>query len=388
MVIVRSIFGLLLILALSKEDAAGGGKFMLESDLKNDEEIQTFMISYNRVEGLFLGLGIPKGFNDYYGLGNNLTFYGSIGYGLSNDKIRYRAGLTRKFFGKNSLELGIESFDLTHTEDLWIISRDENTIDALFFHEDYHDFYRSWGSAIYGKQKIGDILSIEAGYRLENQENMKVEKDWSLFRQGEDFRDNPLIQEGEYKNTYLSVELGNSRKLKNWSASLDVEWNSDLISDNMPDYERYIISLSKYQRLGRNDEVNFRVRYGTTFGTVPDQKKFDLGGIGTLRGYGYKEFQNGEKMVLINTEYITDGDAITGLEFLPIFNDFEVAFFADAGIVWNGARDLPNSSELKRNIGIGLQSDDGDFRINFAKPLDGPKDEREIVITFRINHMF
>ncbi|MCH7495348.1 MAG: BamA/TamA family outer membrane protein [Candidatus Marinimicrobia bacterium] len=217
---------------------------------------------------------------------------------------------------------------------------------------------------------------------------MKVEKDWSLFRQGEDFRDNPLIQEGEYKNTYLSVELGNSRKLKNWSASLDVEWNSDLISDNMPDYERYIISLSKYQRLGRNDEVNFRVRYGTTFGTVPDQKKFDLGGIGTLRGYGYKEFQNGEKMILINTEYITDGDAITGLEFLPIFNDFEVAFFADAGIVWNGARDLPNSSELKRNIGIGLQSDDGDFRINFAKPLDGPKDEREIVITFRINHMF
>ncbi|MCH7496142.1 MAG: hypothetical protein IH825_08660, partial [Candidatus Marinimicrobia bacterium] len=126
MVIVRSIFGLLLIFSLSKEDAAAGGKFMLESDLKNNEEIQTFMISYNRVEGIFFGLGIPKEYNDYYGLGNNLTFYGSIGYGLSNDKIRYRAGLTRKFFGKNSLELGFESFDLTHTEDLWIISRDEN----------------------------------------------------------------------------------------------------------------------------------------------------------------------------------------------------------------------------------------------------------------------
>ncbi len=388
MVIVRSILGLLLILALSKEVATAGRNFIIESDLKNNDEIQAFMISYNRVEGLFLGLGIPKEYNDFYGLGNKLTFYGSIGYGLSNDKIRYRAGLTRKFFGKNSLELGVESFDLTQTEDLWVIPQDENTINAFFFHEDYHDFYRSWGSAIYGKQKIGRILSIEAGYRQENQEDMKVEKDWSLFRQGKNFRDNPLIQMGEYKNTYLSVKLGDSRKLKNWSASLDVELNNGLISDDMPDYERYILSVSKYQRLGRNDEVNFRVRYGTTFGAVPDQKKFDLGGIGTLRGYGYKEFQNGDKMVLINAEYITDGDAITGLEFLPIFNDFEVAFFADAGIVWNGERDLPEISELKRNIGFGLQSDDGAFRIDFAKPLDGPEDKRDVVITFRINRIF
>ena len=388
MIIVKSIFGLLLMLALSKEDATAGRNFVIESNLKNNEEIQTFMISYNRVEGLFLGLGIPKEYNDYYGLGSKLTFYGSIGYGLSNDKIRYRAGLTRKFFGRNSLELGVESFDLTRTEDLWIIPQDENTIDAFFFHEDYHDFYRSWGSAIYGKQKLGKILSIEAGYRLENQEDMKVEKDWSLFRQGNNFRENPIIDGGEYKNTYLSIRLGNSRKLKDWSASLDVESNSDLISDDMPDYERYILSLSKYQRLGRNDEVNFRVRYGTTSGTVPEQKKFDLGGIGTLRGYGYKEFQNGGNMVLINAEYITNGDAITGLEFLPILNGFEVAIFADAGVVWSDERDFPASSELKRNIGFGLQSDDGDFRIDFAKPLDEPEDKREVVVTFRINRMF
>ena len=388
MTVVRSIFGILLILALSIEDAAARRKLIIESNLKDNEEIQTFMISYNRVEGLFFGVGIPKEYNDYYGLGNKLTFYGSIGYGLSNDKTRYRAGLTRKFFGKNSLELGVESFDLTHTEDLWIIPQDENSIDAFFFHEDYHDFYRSWGSAIYGKQKLGKILSIEAGYRQETQEDMKVEKDWSLFRQGNNFRDNPIIDGGEYKNTYLSIRLGNSRKLRDWSASLDVELNSDLISDDMPDYERYILSLSKYQRLGRNDEVNFRVRYGTTSGTIPEQKKFDLGGIGTLRGYGYKEFQNGGKMVLINAEYVTNGDAITGLEFLPILNGFEVAFFADAGVIWNDERDLPESSELNRNIGFGLQSDDGDFRIDFAKPLDGPEDKREVVVTFRINRMF
>ena len=388
MIIVRLIFGLLLIIALSSVDAAAGRNIIIESDLKNNDEIKTVMVSYNRVEGFFLALGIPKEYNDYYGLGSKLTFYGSIGYGLSNDKIRYRAGLTRKFLGKNSLELGIESFDLTQTEDLWVIPQDENTINAFFFHEDYHDFYRSWGSAIYGRQKIGNILSIEAGYRQENHEDMKVEKDWSLFRQRKNFRENPLIQAGDYKNTYLSVELGKSRKLKNWNASLEVELNSDLISDDMPDYERYILSVSKYQRLGRNDEVNFRVRYGTTFGSVPDQKKFDLGGIGTLRGYGYKQFQNGDKMILINTEYITDGDAITGLEFLPIFNDFEVAFFVDAGIVWSDERDLPEISELMRNIGFGLQSDDGTFRIDFAKPLDGPEDEREVVVTFRINRMF
>ena len=286
------------------------------------------------------------------------------------------------------MEFGAERFDLTQSEDLWVIPRHENSFTALLFHEDFLDYYRKSGSSVYGIQNIGRLLNIEGGYVEEKHTDMSVEKDWSFFRQSKAFRDNPAVTEGIYKNTYLVVRTGSSRALRNWDAEIRAEWNSTLFNDEMPSYERYIISVSRYQPLGRNDDLNFRVRYGTTNGSVPLQKKFDLGGIGSLRGYEYKEFQDGDKMAMLNVEYTTDVEEIAGLEFLPIFDDYLIALFMDAGVVWSDKRDLPDRSEFMRNIGVGIGSKDEGFRVNFAKPLDGPEDEREIVVTVRFNKMF
>ena len=380
---------LLMTIAVSDLKAGDlGDMYELDKEMNKDLENEPFMVSYNRVEGFFIGFGVPKEFKDSYGMGSRLTFYGFLGYGLSNDRSSYRAGLTRKFFRRNSFEFGAELFDLTQSEDLWVIPRHENSFTALLFHEDFLDYYRKSGSSVYGIQNIGRLLNIEGGYVEEKHTDMSVEKDWSFFRQSKAFRDNPAVTEGIYKNTYLVVRTGSSRALRNWDAEIRAEWNSTLFNDEMPSYERYIISVSRYQPLGRNDDLNFRVRYGTTNGSVPLQKKFDLGGIGSLRGYEYKEFQDGDKMAMLNVEYTTDVEEIAGLEFLPIFDDYLIALFMDAGVVWSDKRDLPDRSEFMRNIGVGIGSKDEGFRVNFAKPLDGPEDEREIVVTVRFNKMF
>jgi len=377
---------LLMIFVVSSLNA--GDMYDLDWDLEDEFENEEIMFSYNRVEGFFFGFGVPKEFKDSYGMGSRLTLYGFSGYGLSNDQFSYRAGLTRKFFGRNSFELGAEIFDLTQSEDLWVIPRNENSIAALLFHEDYLDYYRNSGNSVYAIQNIGRFLNIEGGYVEEKHANMSVEKDWSLFRQSEEFRDNPGVTEGKFKNTYLVVRTGRSRALRNWDVVLKAEWNSTLFNDEMPNYERYIFSVSRYQPLGRNDDINVRLRYGTTKGSTPQQKKFDLGGIGSLRGYEYKEFQNGDKMAMLNVEYTTDGEEIAGLEFLPIFDDYLIALFMDAGVVWSDKRDLPERSEFMRNIGVGIGSKDNGFRVNFAKPLDGPEDKREVVVSLRLNKMF
>ena len=379
---------IMLVMVIGISDLKAGNRYDFEWEMDDEFENEPFMFSYNRVEGFFFGFGVPKEFKDSYGMDSRLTFYGFWGYGLSNDKSSYKAGLTRKFFGRNSFELGVEVFDLTYSEDLWVIPRNENSLTALLFHEDYLDYYRKNGSSVYGIQNIGRFLKIEGGYVEEKHVDMSVEKDWSLFRQSIEFRENHPVMEGTFKNTYLVVRTGNSRSLRNWDAELQAEWNSSLFDDEMPSYERYLISLSRYQPLGRNDDLNIRLRYGTTNGSVPVQKKFDLGGIGTLRGYEYKEFQNGDKMALINVEYTTDGKDINGLELLPIIDDYLIAFFMDAGVVWSDRRDLPGLSDFNRNIGVGIGSKDKGFRVNLAKPLDGPEDEREIVITMRLNKMF
>ena len=388
--VMKNIFtiSIMLVMVIGISDLKAGDRYDFEWDLEDEFESDEFMFSYNRVEGFFFGFGVPKEFKDSYGMGSRLTFYGFLGYGLSNDQTSYRAGLTRKLFGRNSFELGAEIFDLTQSEDLWVIPRNENSTIALLFHEDYYDYYRNAGNSVYGIQNFGRTLIVEGGYVEEKHSNMSVEKDWSLFRQSEEFRDNPLITEGTFKNTYLVVRTGNSRAFRNWDAVLQAEWNSTLFDDEMPSYERYIVSVSRYQPLGRNDDINFRVRYGTTNGSVPLQKKFDLCWIGTLRGYEYKEFQDGDKMAMLNVEYTTNGEEIAGLEFLPIFDDYLIALFMDAGVVWSDRRDLPGLSEFNRNIGVGIGSKDDGFRVNFAKPLDGPKDEREIVVSLRLNKMF
>ncbi|MCH8272455.1 MAG: BamA/TamA family outer membrane protein [Candidatus Marinimicrobia bacterium] len=379
---------IMLVMFIGIGDLKAGDRNNFEWEMDDENGNEPFMLSYNRVEGFFFGFGVPKEFKNSFGMNNRLTFYGFWGYGLSNGKSSYRAGLTRKFFGSNSFELGAELFDLTYSEDLWVIPRKENSVTALFFHEDYLDYYRKNGSSVYGIQNFGGFLKIEGGYVVEKHADMSVEQVWSLFRQGEKFRENTQVAEGTFKNTYLIVRTGNSRFLRNWDAELQAEWNSSLFEDEMPNYERYIISLSRYQPLGRNDDLKIRLRYGTTNGSVPVQKKFDLGGKGTLRGYKYKEFQNGDKMALINVEYSTNGKNIDGLGFLPNFDDYLISFFIDAGVVWSDRRDLPDLSDVNRNIGVGFGSKDEGFRVNFSKPLDGPEDERGIVMAIRFNKMF
>ena len=93
-----------------------GDRYDFEWEVDDNSEIQPFMLSYNRVEGLFFGFGIPKEFKDAYGMPSRLTFYGSLGYGISNDEKRYRAGLSKRFFGLNSLEFGTDIFSLTNTD--------------------------------------------------------------------------------------------------------------------------------------------------------------------------------------------------------------------------------------------------------------------------------
>lgn len=385
---IKSILFTLTMLMSFSDIAAAEKSYTYTLDVGGDSEISPFMVSYNRVEGIFLGAGVPKEFRDYYGMESRLTFYGFYGYGLSNDQSRYRGGLTRKFFGRNGIEFGVEAFDLTQSDDQWIIPKDENSIAAFFFHQDFHDFYRNRGSSVYAIKNFGYNFNIEGGYRQEEHENMSVEKDWSLFRNGRQFRDNPLVDEGIYNNTYLTLTLGNPKWNRGTSLRIEAEWNSSLFEDEMPNYERYIATFSRKQQLSRDDALNFRVRYGTSNGAVPIQKKFDLGGIGTMRGYRFKEFRNGDKMALVNFEYTTRGDVISGLEFMPILDDFNISFFADAGVIWNRADDLPNTSDFNRSVGIGISSEDDGFRIDFAKPLDGPENERDVIVSFRINRMF
>ena len=157
--------------------------------------------------------------------------------------------------------------------------------------------------------------------------------------------------------------------------------------------------------------MNIRLRAGTSTGTLPPMYWYDLGGISTLRGYGYKEL-TGDRMVFGNLEYRLNTSRADWF----IFDSFDIIIFGDAGLAWFANEDLPEQfnswpldedfvdhanntypkdtfeeltwDRIKTDVGIALASHDDNFRINFAKRMDRDFGDEDFVITFRISQPF
>ena len=208
--------------------------------------------SYNRVDGLFLGMRVPY-HKDYRGNGV-LQLYGMVGVGIKSKAIRYRAALERGLFPYSyRFALGFEAYDLTYSEDDWIISTLENSLAAFFIHEDFQDFYRRQGYGVYLRQNFSQHLSLKVGYYEEKHSYLPLKTDWALFGGHKKFRPNPSITEGELKGILTTLCFDTRNHYKNpdqgWLATIFIEYTpKDFLNqtDDL-DFKRYIIDIRRYQ---------------------------------------------------------------------------------------------------------------------------------------------
>ncbi|MDZ7260539.1 MAG: DUF5686 family protein [candidate division KSB1 bacterium] len=361
------------------------------------KEEESFVFRYNRVEGLFLGLRLPKTYwsdRSYY----NFAIYGEAGYGFANKAMRYQIGAEKWFENDFRFALGAEAHNLTDTQDEWIIPSLENSLAALFLKEDFQDFYRREGFSVYATQNFTPALLLGAEYRSDCYYNMPNQTNWALFGKKKKFRENPLIDEIEMNSVVGKVCLDTRNDLKHpdqgWYITLLGEFARPEYNNEEPlNFDRYIFDLRRYQPLGRGENLDFRIRVGTARGELPIQFKFDLGGLSTLRGYDFKEFENGDRMVLGNVEYRIHGRRSRFHDVWWLEN-LNLILFADTGWLWNsedkssyklGFKHL-TWSDLKTDIGIALSDEDGNVRFNVAKRVD--VSGKPVVVTFRLNRTF
>ena len=105
---------------------------------------------YNRVEGGYLAWFLPR----VYHRGSGLAKYGEVGYSLGQRQYSYRAGVEGFSFYKlansngNLVSVGGELHDLTYSQDGWLITEEENSLDAAMFRRDYRDYYRRSGWSV------------------------------------------------------------------------------------------------------------------------------------------------------------------------------------------------------------------------------------------------
>ncbi len=360
------------------------------------ENVNRVVFKYNRVEGIFLGLQVPKKMVPEVG---HFSFYGFLGYGFESAKWRFQVGLDRWFIDPLDyrLELGFEIHDLTDTKDLWRIPYFENTLAALFLREDFMDYFRRQGYSVHVSQNLTPYLRATVEYRNDDYETMPVGTNWSFFGGRKKFRPalvlDPALQNmrSVYAELYFDTRDDISFTTTGWYARLSAEITSDQLGGDYR-FERYLAEVRHFLPVSTGENLNIRVMAGTSEGNLPVQKDFELGGISTLRGFRYKELV-GNSFLLVNLEYRIHSK-ILGSE-IPVFGDwFSLVLFGDIGDAWpapghyrwDERLKMVTWKHLKSDVGIAIAHPEGHYRLNIARRVDSGG--HDFVVTFRITQPF
>lgn len=373
------------------------------STLPLNEIDDTILMRYNRVQGPFLGVSIPKSIRGKY---NIFNMHGFGGYGFKEKKWRYELGIDRWLFNQKNyrFELGGKFYDLTDTKDTWIINPTENSLAAFFIHEDFQDFYRRKGFEFHTSQNLTIFFKGTLTYRSDKYESLDKNTDWALFGGKKKFRANPIIDNGTMNSLigelYFDTRDNKDLPRSGWFGLFSAEnSNSQLKSDFS--FVQYCFELRRYQRLDRYERIDLRLKAVTSQGEVPKQKRYQLGGIGTLNGLRYKELKGdasnfgGDRLLLANIEYNisprlfrTNLGFIDNLRYILFFEIGNVWQRADVSTddAWNKGYSHLRWHDFKSDFGIAFTTWSEKFRVSVARRTDTGKDP--FVLTFRITKPF
>lgn len=353
------------------------------STLPLKETDDAVILRYNRVQGLFAGLGIPKWIGGKY---NYFTLHGFAGYGFVEKKIRYQLGLDRWLFNNRDyrFEIGAKIYDLTDSRDEWLLSTNENSLTSFLLKDDYHDFYRRYGYEVHVSQNFTIFLKGTLAYRNDRYESVLRHANWALFNRGDKFRDNPAIDEGNIRSVYGELYLDTRDNIqlprRGWYGLLAVESSTKGGLKSDYSFNQYTFEMRRYQHFGYRERLDMRLKIGTADGILPLQKRFQIGGLSTLRGYGYKDF-TGDRMLLANFEYNLNPKIFS--TDLLFFDELNYIVFYDIGNAWNSnpakddkwyeGFDQLSLRNIKSDLGFALTFNQGRYRISIAKRLDSGK---------------
>ncbi|HTP11981.1 MAG TPA: hypothetical protein VMM37_00050 [Bacteroidota bacterium] len=356
--------------------------------ISENANLDDFIFRYNRVEGLFLGLGTQKKY--YWNGARNINAYGSVGWGIRSHTWRGNLGITRQFplkisDGDEMFEIGAEGYSLTDSKDPWLINVHENTAAALLIHEDFRDYFeRNGGSAhvAFYAQNEDVKVELKAAYLFDKYRSLQNNTEWALFGGDKLFRPNPAIDDGNMRSVLTSAGISTQSKTargpEGWSIYGTFEYGPRTLGGAF-NFDQYVLDIRRFQPISSFDNLNIRLRAGTSDGTLPLQKVYDLGGLGTTNAFPFKS-ESGNRMILMNAEYIMNGSLLDDLDFWPswIFDHVNLLFFTDAGLIRTAVSGSGPTDgfekitwgEFRHDFGAGFSNRTGSFRVGIAWRTD------------------
>jgi hypothetical protein len=230
-----------------------------------------------------------------------------------------------------------------------------NSVGALLWGRDNGDYFRATGVELRGAPPRAERAWMEWRLFGEHQHPVGTETDLSLRGIGSDFAFRPNLAADRADQFGVGLVL---RPLVN-AGALGFRWGTELgMEAEAGDYRfaRPSLRLNGAVDLG-SFAVALDAAAGTSFGDVPAQGLWRLGGAGTLRGY--------------------DGSAAVGTAFWRGRGEIgrgtgaaRLALFSDLG--WAGSRTDFTFQRPLWSVGVGASVLDGLVRVDLARALRAP----------------
>ncbi len=361
------------------------GQRFARRELSRQYDDEADNTSFQRVDGFslrFRPTGISR--EDY-----GPAVKGLFSYGFRREEWTLGGLLVQPLLANQRLLARVTAHSGTDFQDNTGIDGLENSLAGVFFREDYRDYYQREGVTVSLVGYPMSTIRLEAGYESSSYSSLETRETWS-FADGE-YAENPAVDEGMLRCYFANALIGtrNNHILANWESGRNHTG------------DRFDYSLMKTSYRGRvhmssSRYMDFRVMYATGLsGELPVQRRFPVGGLGTVRGYRYQSLltpdpdlvtpllaKGGQRMLVTNFEYAFSFD--TDVIWTPgpddDWGDFEgfgnididsaLFLFFDAGMAWENRTADFDLDDLKSSAGIGFQFDDDGPRIDVIKTLN------------------
>ena len=363
-----------------------GGDFSLGLGTNGREDL------FSPVDGLSLSVNFKATVYDRSGF--NYTFVGGFGsWKFGRNDGGYSLGMERPLLSNTRLFLGGEIHDVTASDDMWRLVDIEQTVAAAGFKNTFRDYYRRRGGQAHIGARPNAHNEFVASWRWDRHEPLPNETDFSLFRTNREYRANPLVADADLGALVVAYSF-DTRGLDDDSVSerfarhlvedlfragrrnrtgLRVDWTSEIAGRAMGgDYEftRHILNARGALDLGRRQSIAARGIFGWSDGSLPIERQFAVGGVGSVRAYKFKEAV-GTGMALFNTEY--------GLTLLgptdPENAWLRVLLFYDAGRI---SHPLRGSDDWLTSVGVGVQT--GPLRVEWGFKTNDSSNSAQVLV--------
>lgn len=391
--------------------------------------------TYNRVEGLPIHVGPRIEWGDRIrGRIQALAVFRTAGELESGrENIGYRVDGHLSFGWTPRVTLGGRAYDVVAPIEAWGLHGDEVGLTSFFLHRDYRDYYLSRGVAGYLRIEPMRGVSLTGEVARDEDNTIAARDPWTPFRKDDIWRDNPAVGVGDFIRISASLEVDSRWSPSTWGSGwfLRAEWERGISDKVVPQplpasirdpipvddyvYDRVVVDLRRYQRIGWSGQLRLRALAAGTVGRdpLPMQRRLSLGGPALMPGYPFRQFACNagvadlsrpalcDRMLLLQAEF--RGGLFFGLfshdrtrrrnrpstqldvDWWDWWDGFwfggpNIVLFADAGTAWLEDDD---PGDLKFDLGAGLEF--GSVGVYAAKAL---QEGEPVRFTVRIHRRF